>query len=233
MALPTRDDDVEEPPVHSTDELQSEASTLAAPSETETPATSQAPSESDMTQVSTPATPAQVSASSPTPTSTQFKQPAAKRDARASIAVPNIPGLAKVKGPSPPATAAKESAAQAVEDTESKVDGTQSSATPEETVIEASPASPLKATPKSWADLLRKNAGPQSAIPGVNGGMAGNGIQLPPNASIADALKQYQVQNDERVYFIEPRGLVNTGNMCYMNSVSLVLCSPKMGCPGS
>lgn len=31
------------------------------------------------------------------------------------------------------------------------------------------------------------------------------------------------VRYSEKIAFLEPRGLVNTGNMCYMNSVRLYL----------
>jgi len=39
---------------------------------------------------------------------------------------------------------------------------------------------------------------------------------------LASALHEFSATvRDGKLAFIEPRGLVNTGNMCYMNSVSL------------
>jgi ubiquitin carboxyl-terminal hydrolase 10 len=36
---------------------------------------------------------------------------------------------------------------------------------------------------------------------------------------MAEALRAFRVGHPEKLKFIEPRGLINTGNMCYMNSV--------------
>lgn len=101
-------------------------------------------------------------------------------------------------------------------------------------------SSPIKATPKSWADLVR--------TPGQN--LAARTVQVPSElttqtngfapakaASLADALSSYSVkENNEsaKTAFLEPRGLVNTGNMCYMNSVSpgcLSVCSTSLIAP--
>ena len=39
--------------------------------------------------------------------------------------------------------------------------------------------------------------------------------------SLAESLRSFSVDaNDSKIAFLKPRGLVNTGNMCYMNSVS-------------
>ena len=42
------------------------------------------------------------------------------------------------------------------------------------------------------------------------------------------------VEPPSKVAFLQPRGLVNTGNMCYMNSVSLIKASesPYIDSPG-
>ena len=39
-------------------------------------------------------------------------------------------------------------------------------------------------------------------------------------SSLAEALRAYRVGGGEKISFLEPRGLINPGNMCYMNSVS-------------
>lgn len=47
-----------------------------------------------------------------------------------------------------------------------------------------------------------------------------NGFQHPKASSLVDVLRDYDHSSQHsRVTFVEPRGLVNTGNMCYMNSV--------------
>ena len=100
VALPSREATMDERQDQIPDDQKSESSAIAAPSEQETPATSQAPSESDFTQASAPPTPAQVTeiAAKIAPVSPQH----ARRDTRTAIAVPNIPGFGKPK-PSPPA----------------------------------------------------------------------------------------------------------------------------------
>lgn len=206
------------------EEPSSEASTIAAPSEQETPATSQAPSESDFTTASTPATPAQAPASSPKPTPTQ--QTHIRRDTRTAIAVPSIPGLyrPKWKEATSPAPAGKDIAEKQQQVTanaaEQQQSATEESAAPaSDGTLKTPPPKPAPA-PKSWADLVKRNTKTQAPAAKGNGEVTANGFQLPKNASFADALKQYRVQNGGSLDFLEPRGLVNTGNMCYMNSVS-------------
>lgn len=49
-----------------------------------------------------------------------------------------------------------------------------------------------------------------------------NGFQQPKPGSLLEVLRSYDTElGSSRVAFLEPRGLVNTGNMCYMNSVGL------------
>jgi ubiquitin carboxyl-terminal hydrolase 10 len=45
------------------------------------------------------------------------------------------------------------------------------------------------------------------------------------SASLVDVLSNLGTDVEEysnKIAFVEPRGLVNTGNMCYMNSVSFL-----------
>ena len=99
---------------------------------------------------------------------------------------------------------------------------------------EAQPApAPVKVAPKLWTGLFAKptasNLGSaQGAGQHVNGAAPGASAAGPgaaagfsrPNASSqAEALHAYQIGNADKLAFLEPRGLINTGNMCYMNSV--------------
>ncbi|WYZ41327.1 hypothetical protein EsH8_V_000222 [Colletotrichum jinshuiense] len=112
---------------------------------------------------------------------------------------------------------------------------------------EAQPAAPAKAAPKTWSGLFAGavSAAPK-AQPTANGPVAsvvadsaatnGDGVVngAPPSVStgsansLAAAIQDFRVSNPAKVQFIEPRGLINTGNMCYMNSVLQVLlfCAP-------
>ena len=65
-----------------------------------------------------------------------------------------------------------------------------------------------------------RGAGAGAAAVKTNGAVVSNGTQPPRAASLAEALRQYNVEGETPLSFLEPRGLVNTGNMCYMNSVS-------------
>jgi len=77
------------------------------------------------------------------------------------------------------------------------------------------------AAPKSWADLVRsKNLNKAAASSLTNGTNVPNGIPTSRAGTMSDVLSHYSVENGEKVAFLEPRGLVNTGNMCYMNAVS-------------
>jgi ubiquitin carboxyl-terminal hydrolase 10 len=79
--------------------------------------------------------------------------------------------------------------------------------------------------PKSWADLVR----PQATAPAAN---AARVVTNPPNElggakaeSLSEVLNDMNSSESEpasKVALLEPRGLVNTGNMCYMNSVSQI-----------
>ena len=74
--------------------------------------------------------------------------------------------------------------------------------------------------PKSWADLVRKNAHP--TVSGTAPTPLANGLGPAKNETLSDVLNTIgagMAESSSRIAFLQPRGLVNTGNMCYMNSV--------------
>lgn len=91
---------------------------------------------------------------------------------------------------------------------------------------------PVKAAPTSWANLFSKPVGKAisgsqgTEIEGVNGdsadvavGGTGSAFSKANASSLAEAIRSYRVDSADKVSLLEPRGLINTGNMCYMNSV--------------
>lgn len=94
----------------------------------------------------------------------------------------------------------------------------------EETPVVEAPKAWSK--PKQWAGLFSK--------PGVATSTTSESERNTPAAaqtnaeSLAEALNKFNAESKEaKVAFLEPRGLVNTGNMCYMNSVSFGIASRK------
>lgn len=91
---------------------------------------------------------------------------------------------------------------------------------------------PVKAAPTSWAKLFANSISKDTpgAVGAVGAAVHGNGTEVSesmPSASfpkasassLAEAIRGYRVSGSVQTSFLEPRGLINTGNMCYMNSV--------------
>jgi ubiquitin carboxyl-terminal hydrolase 10 len=110
-----------------------------------------------------------------------------------------------------------------------KQDGDESAPSAEpgtEETAAASPAPKAWATPKLWTGLFNpatatapgtKNDTQTALLPGFGKTNA---------ETLAEALRSFNAVSDSsRVTFLEPRGLINTGNMCYMNSVC---CCPPL-----
>jgi ubiquitin carboxyl-terminal hydrolase 10 len=211
----------------------------------ETPSTQDLPSE-DAPSTS-PTTPGSVqptqtaTAASVTPTSAS--RPASRP---AVPAVPIIPAIPKAAPRSTDAEKAQiderqNATPEATPATTTEVNG---SATPaaEEAKAESQQAPQLK--PKLWTGLFSTPA--PTAVPKASTGLNGaEAAAIPPTDtaatpeatgaggdavpsfkrsntnSVAEALQAYRVGPGEKLAFIEPRGLINTGNMCYMNSVSI------------
>ncbi|KAF1947204.1 cysteine proteinase [Clathrospora elynae] len=234
LALPSREQAVDEDvskedeqtldsDLTPTDEPEeSQASTAAGPSDAEvdTPSTSHPPSEVDLAQPTTP------SAMAP---SAQASATKAKHVRNPTIpAVPRIPAR-PAKIPSAASTTQQSLKSPAPTQQESSWTECVAASTPEvdESAEETPKASPPKpAAPKSWAELLRVKNAPAAAQPPAtpNGVVAPTTAPpMPKSNTLADVLASFSVDSEKKVSFIEPRGLVNSGNLCYMNSILQVL----------
>lgn len=192
---------------------------------TPTPLTSDAPSEAHSTQPTTPSSAAQGPISKAQQTPTQSKsRPVA----------PIIPAL-PVLPPSP--TAARKGHRDSVTSSQSKnleetlvtndrrpsVASTSGSNDQTGQLIDA-PAPRVK--PTSWANLFRNaNLSSSSSRPNNDISTPVNGLVAGRGEALSDVLQDVDVTPEQpsQVSFLQPRGLVNTGNMCYMNSVSCFL----------
>jgi len=106
----------------------------------------------------------------------------------------------------------------------------------------APPKLPAWSKPRSWATHLKGPAASSGAATAASAQAQANGdgnsdaSSLAPGAtfvkananSIAEAIQSYRVGGAQKLAFLEPRGLINTGNMCYMNSILqvLIFCVP-------
>ncbi|KAG5979992.1 hypothetical protein E4U55_004504 [Claviceps digitariae] len=106
----------------------------------------------------------------------------------------------------------------------------------------ASPT-PTKPAPTSWAKLFSppasQNTSRLNGIDGTSAGkegdsetaasmMSGSNFSTAHKSSLAEVIRNFRVDSNKMASLIEPRGLINTGNMCYMNSILqvLVFCTP-------
>ncbi|RDA86177.1 hypothetical protein CP532_3011 [Ophiocordyceps camponoti-leonardi (nom. inval.)] len=171
----------------------------------------------------------------------------ADRPAAPALPLPAVPRPLSKPSSADKAIDAKKQAADTSRDSASEDPGSSAATidTPDSGAA-ASPAvspPPLRPAPTSWANLFSKPsvkepshvAVPNGSNP-INGSALSNatahvpGGNFPkPNANLlAEAIRAYRVGGIDSVSFLEPRGLINTGNMCYMNSVLQVLiyCTP-------
>ena len=239
VELPSREDPPPVSEIVETEETPQPLSDFSTPVEPtpalpilETPALSYDPSDTDSTQPTTPS-----SAAIPAPPRPQQGQPAkGSHRSAASITtiIPAIPNLPLPSRPSkqPPASIISDTAeAQPSNDEflENAVDIAAQAKSEDVTVAteQSTPTGvpPAKEPPKSWADLVRTMAPPKTVNNGAeaNSVAVTNGFAASKTSSLPEALSSYNVaeaKENSKIAFLEPRGLVNTGNMCYMNSVS-------------
>lgn len=195
-----------------------------APSEPQTPTTSAVLSDANSTQPTTPLSAVQTVTSrsqSQSRTQTQNSKSAAPLVPVVPI-VPQGPNTSRQlphddasRSPETPKTtiAATDTAAEAGKETVPQ---------PNDSQEPAKQPSPAPAAPKSWADLVRSKAVSRSAGAIEVASSGPNDLMAHKSETLADALSRLGAdvtQYSDRVAFLEPRGLVNTGNMCYMNSV--------------
>ncbi|KAE8444773.1 hypothetical protein EG329_014233 [Mollisiaceae sp. DMI_Dod_QoI] len=214
---------------------QSAVETIPRP---ETPTTSLPVSEdTDSTDPTTPSSSNQIQQDTPAPGDAT---PIATKPPRVTKPVlPVVPALPKTI----PHDVTRKVSSKSTEEAQpaqagtSSVEGstTEASAPPSEQaepaeVKEAAPAPKAWTTPKLWTGLFNPAAATSTAASSESGlATSASGFGKANSESLADALRSFNaVSNDSKIAFIEPRGLVNTGNMCYMNSVLqvLIFCAP-------
>ena len=198
----------------------------------ETPLTSQPSSDVFSTQPTTPSPTATLPHLIPqqtTPKASSHDRPASINKIPIIPAIPNIPAISRPAKPSVSITSEALKGPQLREgnqhpsNIEAASDADVSGAG--DNSKELPVASSVKAAPKSWVDIVRSNA-PKSSTgpPQMNGSVPSiDAPTIQSVSSLAEALNTFDIkksQDPPKLSFLEPRGLVNTGNMCYMNSVS-------------
>ncbi|KAF4995066.1 hypothetical protein FDECE_12921 [Fusarium decemcellulare] len=227
--------------------------TSAAPSETA--ATPRQPTEEPVTPASSTSQQRSRTNTTTSATSTATSRPATRSAAAPAPALPSLPKSAAAKD-AKSARAEKPSNGDVATETASQdATSTDAAEKPAEAEAEsgaAEPAAPpVKLPPSSWANLFAKPPSASSGrAAGANGsaptsapvnGNGTDGVVGAPNGSssgfsktnansVAEAIHSFQVGLADQLSFLEPRGLINTGNMCYMNSTKvlqvLMFCVP-------
>ncbi|KAJ5584161.1 uncharacterized protein N7459_003961 [Penicillium hispanicum] len=186
-------------------------------SEPQTPTTSIPQSEADSTQPTTPSSTAR----------SQAQQKATKPAIPLAPVVPVVPNV-----PGTPRRQTKDTSSATSETPKSNVATTNATEADSQSNLAAGtstqPSSPVHApaAPKSWAELLRSKAAAKPS--GASAPTESSPMIAQKSESLADVLSSLGedvTQYSDKIAFLEPRGLVNTGNMCYMNSVLQILVS--------
>jgi ubiquitin carboxyl-terminal hydrolase 10 len=208
----------------SSETLESAAASVPRP---ETPSTNQPASEEAAS--TTPTTPSSDQQSSQIPTSTAQTTKSLPRP----IAVPIIPVIPKISARSSPTVtetsqkSPQEKVVKPAIDDSSPAPAVESEDASKPETEDASLTPGPVAAPKSWANLFKGPAPAvartiDSAQTSAQNSVSAVSFTKKNIESLSDALVSFNASaKDAKIAFLEPRGLVNTGNMCYMNSVSL------------
>lgn len=196
------------------DALEQQEVAALKPAETPTTIPSDTHSDHMSTQPTTPSSAVTANASKVEQTPTQSKQ--------SRVAMPVLPIVPAI--PSSP-TANRKAHRDSNVSTLSKLDSetlpVTEEAVKEEEFVLAEPTPPP--APKSWADLVKKQAAANAVASIATPVPVLNGLSAPKTESLGDVLGEINViESPSKVAFLKPRGLVNTGNMCYMNSVRAI-----------
>jgi ubiquitin carboxyl-terminal hydrolase 10 len=211
VELPSKDAPQAVEETHNDDAKPSNAS-VHETSEPQTPTTTFQQSDTDSTQPTTPSSIARSQATSKT--SKQAPAPVVP-------AVPNVPAT--------PRRHARDSSSVASGTPKSTAAATPAQVVEPDTAAtaEAEQSSPVSTAPKSWADLVRSKASAKAASAAAASAES-TGVPVEKSGNLAEVLSglgEDVTQYSDKIAFLEPRGLVNTGNMCYMNSVLQILVS--------
>jgi ubiquitin carboxyl-terminal hydrolase 10 len=194
-------------------------------------------SQSHQDQTASPAAVRNSSLVSTTPTSPQSVAVAdnARSGRKIIPVVPVLPNISVAARASKIATESAVSDAQRASGAASNATTTPHEATDASTNEEMAvppqrePQMPLqpKQLPKSWADLVRKKASITASAASTCTTDAisdelSKRLMSSTGGSKADIFSSFSVSShdeENKICFLKPRGLINTGNMCYMNSV--------------
>ena len=207
-----------------------------APAEVEAPAPHLDASSTQDQLPETAASSTVVASSSAQPPQVPSATPATPTAVKPTVpAVPVIPALPKASPKETKATASAEAKPAVATSDEQQAESVKPPAESVDGAAAAAPPVPAWTKPKLWTGLFSKPNGAvastssaatdtqaetngnategSAAVPGVGSFAKANA------SSLAQALQAYRPSAPDRLAFLEPRGLVNTGNMCYMNSV--------------
>lgn len=230
MARQPSEDDAEQAGGGATPKAEPKTEAEAPATRSETPSTQDQPSEPAVSSAPTTpssAQPPKVSAATPnTPAGVKPAVPA----------VPVVPALPKASSKETKPSVAPAKTQAAVTPAEQPAEAAKPAGENVNGSAEAAQPAPAWTKPKLWAGLFAKSgssaastsAAAAAAHGQTNGNVAEGSTTVPgpggfakANAnSLAQAVQAYRPGTSDRLAFLEPRGLVNTGNMCYMNSVS-------------
>ncbi|MBE3048773.1 hypothetical protein IMZ48_40990 [Candidatus Bathyarchaeota archaeon] len=192
------------------------------------------------TTTATPSTPTSTQAgpaSIVSPASANATKVSSRAAAPALPIIPAVPRPGSKDAKAATSEGGEELKSEAAHNEEVEVNGAQAEQTESSPAAAALAPAPVPQKPKSWASLLTNPAArlaaaaPGSVASSTNSAGGANVVAVdsqngvagmfPRTAnSLSEALRGYRVGAIDIISHIEPRGLTNGGNMCYMNSVS-------------